>query len=130
MGVNTLIDAFVSPINVTAKYVEQISRGDYPEKITEEYKGDFSKIRNNLNTLIENGFGAVRVAEKIADGELAVDVDILSEKLVLGIYRENPSIENGVFFNNSRSLNLSKFTKETLESELNKMITPVRDQFK
>lgn len=69
------------------------------------------------------------------DSGLVIDllyfsVDVLSEKLVIGIYRENPSIENGVLFNTSRSINLSKFTQETLESELNKMITPVRDQFK
>lgn len=57
-------------------------------------------------------------------------VDILAEKLVIGIYRENPSIENGVLANTSRSLSLNKFTEITLESELDKMIKPVRDQFK
>ena len=61
---------------------------------------------------------------------LYFSVDILSEKLVIGIYRENPSIENGILTNTSRSLNLSKFTEENLESELSRMITPVRDHFK
>ena len=52
IGVNELCDAFVGPINVTAEYVDRISKGDMPPKITEEYKGDFNEIKNNLNQCI------------------------------------------------------------------------------
>ncbi len=52
-GVNDLIDAFVAPINVTAEYVERISKGDIPAKITDTYKGDFNEIKNNLNSCID-----------------------------------------------------------------------------
>ncbi|MGE5416617.1 MAG: MCP four helix bundle domain-containing protein, partial [Acidobacteriota bacterium] len=52
-GVNNLIDAFVGPINVTAEYVDRISKGDIPPKITDEYYGDFNEIKNNLNSCIE-----------------------------------------------------------------------------
>ncbi|MBW2644509.1 MAG: PAS domain-containing protein, partial [Deltaproteobacteria bacterium] len=52
-GVNNLIDAFVGPINVTAEYVDRISKGDIPEPITDEYKGDFNEIKNNLNACID-----------------------------------------------------------------------------
>jgi len=66
-------------------------------------------------------------------GGLVVDlvyfsVDILGEKLVIGLYRENPTIENGVYVNTSRALNLHKFNKENLEWELEKLITPVKDR--
>jgi|GEM_PF-2075062 len=54
MGVNNVIDAFMTPINVTAHYIDLISRGDIPGKINEAGKGDFNEIRNNINTLIEN----------------------------------------------------------------------------
>ncbi|MDM8555056.1 methyl-accepting chemotaxis protein [Desulfococcaceae bacterium HSG7] len=83
-GVNSLIDAFAKPIGMTATYIDRISEGDYPEKITETYHGDFNEIKNNLNKLIENGFQAVQVAEKIAEGDLTVEVSILSEKDILG----------------------------------------------
>lgn len=68
-------------------------------------------------------------------GGLVVDliyfsVDILSEKLVLGIYRENPTIENGIYLNASRSLDLQKFTAENVEKELDKLIPRVKDGFK
>ncbi|MCP4105573.1 MAG: HAMP domain-containing protein [Desulfobacteraceae bacterium] len=52
MGVNNLIDVFAAPIQVTSEYIDQISGGNIPKKITEEYKGDFNKTKNNLNKLI------------------------------------------------------------------------------
>ncbi len=52
-GTNKLIDAFVGPINVTADYVDRISKGDIPPKITDTYHGDFNEIKNNLNQCIE-----------------------------------------------------------------------------
>ena len=52
-GVNKLIDAFVAPINVTAEYVDRISKGDIPPKITDTYNGDFNEIKNNLNACID-----------------------------------------------------------------------------
>ena len=52
-GVNQLITAFVGPINVTAEYVDRISKGDIPPKITDIYNGDFNEIKNNLNKCID-----------------------------------------------------------------------------
>lgn len=55
-------------------------------------------------------------------------VDLLGEKLVMGFYRENPQIENGVYANTSRSLSLLKFSKENVDMELDKLIPPIRSQ--
>ena len=52
-GVNTTLDAFIGPFNVAAEYMERISEGDVPQKITEQYRGDFNEIKNNLNQLID-----------------------------------------------------------------------------
>ena len=57
---NKLIDAFVAPINVTAEYVDRISKGDIPAKITDTYKGDFNEIKNNLNACIDVMNGLLR----------------------------------------------------------------------
>ncbi|MGH4138685.1 methyl-accepting chemotaxis protein [Clostridium sp.] len=54
VGVNKLIDAFVGPINVTAEYVDRISKGDIPPRITDTYNGDFNEIKNNLNSCIDS----------------------------------------------------------------------------
>jgi len=63
-GMNGLIEAFVAPINVTAEYLDRISKGDIPPKITDEYKGDFNEIKNNLNSCID----AVRALVADANG--------------------------------------------------------------
>lgn len=49
-------------------------------------------------------------------------VDILNENLVIGLYRENPQIENGILINTSRSLSLQRFTAENIEKELDRLI--------
>ncbi len=65
LGVNGLIDAFVGPINVTAEYVERISKGNIPPKITDIYLGDFNEIKNNLNNCIDVMDGLINEATKL-----------------------------------------------------------------
>jgi methyl-accepting chemotaxis protein len=52
-GVNATLDAVIDPLNVAAKYVDEISKGNIPAKITDTYNGDFNLIKNNLNTCID-----------------------------------------------------------------------------
>ncbi|MDM8549199.1 methyl-accepting chemotaxis protein [Desulfobacterales bacterium HSG2] len=79
-GVNQLVDAFVEPIDMTAACIERISKGDTPERITESYKGDFNKIRNNLNTLIGATDEVVQIAEEIAGGNLHINIRERSDR--------------------------------------------------
>jgi methyl-accepting chemotaxis protein len=53
-GVNATLDAVIGPLNVSAQYVDRISKGDIPPKITDNYNGDFNEIKNNLNACIDN----------------------------------------------------------------------------
>jgi methyl-accepting chemotaxis protein len=73
-GVNSVLDAVIVPLNVSAKYVEQISKGDIPPRITDTYHGDFNTIKNNLNTLIEAMNEITMAAEEISNGNLTVDI--------------------------------------------------------
>ena len=52
-GMNSTLDAVIGPLNVAAEYVDRISKGDIPEQITDDYKGDFNEVKNNLNVLID-----------------------------------------------------------------------------
>jgi signal transduction histidine kinase/DNA-binding NarL/FixJ family response regulator/HAMP domain-containing protein len=62
MGVNNVINAFVLPINMAAASLDRVSKGDIPEQITEEYQGDFNKLKHNLNQLIN----AIHTATELA----------------------------------------------------------------
>lgn len=73
-GVNDTLDAVIGPLNVAADYVDRIAKGDIPEKITDNYNGDFNAIKNNLNTLINVMSDITRVALDIANGNLATDI--------------------------------------------------------
>ena len=70
-GVNNLCDAFVGPINVTAEYVDRISKGDIPPKITDTYNGDFNEIKNNLNACIDTMSGLLFETDKLVKATVA-----------------------------------------------------------
>ena len=59
-GINATLDAVVGPLNVSADYVDKISKGNIPAKITDNYNGDFNLIKNNLNACIDGLGGLVR----------------------------------------------------------------------
>lgn len=52
-GVNSTLDALIDPLKTSANYMEQISKGLIPEKITEEARGDFVEINHSINTCID-----------------------------------------------------------------------------
>jgi methyl-accepting chemotaxis protein len=78
-GVNDTLDAVIGPLNVAATYVDRISRGDIPAKITDSYNGDFNGIKNNLNRAIEAVDALVADARMLAqaavDGRLTARAD-------------------------------------------------------
>jgi len=86
-GIDAIIDAMVAPLTVTADYIERISKGDMPPKITDVYYGDFNLIKNNINTLIDAMQLISEAAEKIAAGDLTVNIQKRSEqdKLMLAL---------------------------------------------
>ncbi len=86
-GVNDTLDAVIGPLNVAAEYVDRISKGDIPSKITESYNGDFNSIKINLNMLIQAMNDVAETAEKIALGDLSVKVQKRSDqdKLMISI---------------------------------------------
>ncbi len=53
-GLNHTLDAVIKPLNITAEYIDRISKGDIPHIIEEEYLGDYNEIKNNINKLIQN----------------------------------------------------------------------------
>jgi methyl-accepting chemotaxis protein len=79
-GVNETLDAVIGPLNVAAEYVDRISKGDIPPKITDSYSGDFNEIKINLNVLIDSMEEVTKVSQEIAAGNLLIDVKKRSDK--------------------------------------------------
>lgn len=86
-GLNNTMNEIISPLNVTAEYVDRISKGDMPPKIIDDYKGDFNEIKNNLNLCIDS------------ISALIIDIKNMNEEIINGNlnYRINPMKHNGKY---------------------------------
>ena len=88
-GVNQTLDAVIGPLNVSAEYVDRISKGDIPPKITDNYNGDFNEIKNNLNNCIDNISSLVSetgvLVKAAVEGKLATRADATKHQ---GDYRK------------------------------------------
>ena len=73
-GVNSVLDAVITPLSFTAGYIDRISKGDLPPQITDTYHGDFNQIKDNLNSLIAAMNEITAAAQEIADGNLTATV--------------------------------------------------------
>jgi methyl-accepting chemotaxis protein len=89
VGINEILDAVIGPLNVAADYVDRISKGALPQKITDQYNGDFNTIKNNLNNLIDNINALVTDAQMLSvaavEGKLATRADATKHQ---GDYRK------------------------------------------
>ncbi|HEY6798905.1 MAG TPA: methyl-accepting chemotaxis protein [Kineosporiaceae bacterium] len=70
-GVNQTLDSVIGPLNVAADYVDKISAGNIPPKITDTYNGDFNTIKTNLNTCIDAVNALVADANMLAEAAVA-----------------------------------------------------------
>ncbi|MBK9499087.1 MAG: MCP four helix bundle domain-containing protein [Leptospiraceae bacterium] len=102
-GVNQTLDSVINPLNVAADYVDKISRGAIPAKITDQYNGDFNVLKNNLNNAIDNVNALVADASMLAkaavEGKLATRADATKHqgdyrKIVEGVNQTLDSVIN------------------------------------
>jgi len=79
VGINNTLDAVIGPLNVAAEYVDRISKGNIPPKITDVYNGDFNEIKNNINMCIDAVnllvSDAALLSRAAVDGKLATRAD-------------------------------------------------------
>jgi methyl-accepting chemotaxis protein len=85
---NQVLDAIIKPLQLASAYVERISKGETPAKLTETYAGDFRDIENNINQCIDAiGVLVEEVSIVIGaarDGDLQKRAD---EQRTRGVYR-------------------------------------------
>ena len=88
-GINSTLDSLIGPLNMAAEYIDRISKGDIPDKITEEYKGDFNNIKNNLNIYIDNLTLMLAKMEEFYIKQKSGDIEFfIDEKQFQGAYRQ------------------------------------------
>jgi len=79
-GMNNIFENMTTPLKVTMDYTEKISRGELPEKITEEYRGDYNNIKSNINALVDTMSGLRgelgNLIQASKNGDLSVKGDV------------------------------------------------------
>jgi methyl-accepting chemotaxis protein len=112
-GVNCILGAVTVPLNVAANYVDRISKGDIPGKITEIYYGDFNTIKNNLNACIDGLQGLVEaneVLQRMAKNNYTTTV----EGKYQGIFAEVAAATNTA---QSRPVNAARVLRAVAEGQ-------------
>ena len=78
--VNATLDSVIGPLSIAAQYMDDISKGNIPAKITDQYHGDFNQIKDNLNTCIDAVNRLVSDANMLADaardGRISTRADV------------------------------------------------------
>jgi methyl-accepting chemotaxis protein len=113
-GVNDCLDAVIGPLNVAAEYVDRISKGEIPPKVTDNYNGDFNEIKLNLNNCLDGLQGLVesrQVLQAMSQNDYSRNV----EGTYLGIFAEVARDANVV---QSRLLHLQKIAVNISKGDL------------
>jgi methyl-accepting chemotaxis protein len=79
-GLNNIFENLTEPLKVSTQYMEKISRGEIPGKITAEYRGDFNSIKENINLFVDT-MSALRgelgtLIQATKDGDLSAKGDV------------------------------------------------------
>jgi methyl-accepting chemotaxis protein len=125
-GINDTLDAVIGPLNVAAEYVDRISKGDIPPKITDKYNGDFNEIKNNLNHCIDNLSNLIDEMKHMSKEHDAGDIDVvIMEDKFEGAYRTmakgvNDMVKGHINVKKKAMACIAEFGKGNFQAELEK----------
>jgi len=76
---NAILDVLVTPLRVAALCVDRIAKGDIPEKITEECRGEFDAFKRNLNACIDSVKALFADASTLSTAAVAGKFDVRAD---------------------------------------------------
>lgn len=118
-GVNSVIDAFVTPFNVTAEVIDLIASGEIPDPIAEEYQGEFNTITKKLNTM-SSKLKEVVLHVKTAADTLAVssrEVSQTSEHMAQGTTEQATAAEEASAAMEQMAANIRQNADNAVQTE-------------
>jgi methyl-accepting chemotaxis protein len=92
-GVNKTLDAVIVPMNQFRDSVESIGQGVIPAKITTQYSGDFSDMKDNVNACID-GLGGLIEAHDVLQRLAVNDCTVKVSGTYSGIFAELAAATN------------------------------------
>jgi len=126
VGINQTLDSVITPLNVAANYVDRISKGDIPAKITDIYNGDFNNIKNNLNQCIDNLNGVILEMTNMSQQHDLGDIDVKIEVSKFeGAYKNmaqgvNDMVMGHILLNKKAMACVAEFGRGNFDAQLEK----------
>ncbi|MBJ6752459.1 MCP four helix bundle domain-containing protein [Geomonas anaerohicana] len=123
-GVNDTLDAVIGPLNVAAEYVDRISKGDIPPRITDNYNGDFNEIKNNLNVCMETLDALIADMSNMSTQHDLGDIDVqIAAENYQGVYRQmaagvNNMVNGHIAVKKKAMACIAEFGRGNFEAEL------------
>jgi methyl-accepting chemotaxis protein len=77
---NAIFDAVSRPMLMVSAYIKRLSCGEIPPLVSEEFQGEFGMLKEGVNQLIESLADVSTVAQRVADGDLMLEVRERSDK--------------------------------------------------
>lgn len=78
-GTNRVLDTVAGPVELAVEVLSQIAAGDEPPRVTGDHRGDFKRLVDAMNALLDVNAEIVSVAEQIAGGDLSISVSPRSD---------------------------------------------------
>ena len=106
-GINSLIEAFMAPIQVFSDYIARIGRGDIPPKLAENFKGDFDAMGESFNSCID-GLGGLVEANQVLQLLAVNDYTTSIKGSYQGIFADVANAANTVLERLIAQMNVAK----------------------
>lgn len=106
-GVNATLDAIIGPLQMAALYLDKIGMGQIPERITDNYCGDFNGIKDSINSCI-NGLGGLVEGRQVLARMSLNDYTSRVEGNYQGIFSEIAASINNVGFHINHVIDIIK----------------------
>jgi methyl-accepting chemotaxis protein len=95
-GMNGALDAVVAPMNEATQVLERVAQRDLSTEVTGQYGGDYTKVKDALNTAIGEMRGAIGTIGQNADALAASSEELSAVATRLGASAEETSTQAGV----------------------------------
>jgi methyl-accepting chemotaxis protein len=91
IGVNTILDEVIKPINEAEKVLSKMAQGDLAVQMTGEYQGDYLKFKDNINNLASSFNEAItQVTEAVqATASAATQISSSAEEMASGAQEQS-----------------------------------------
>jgi methyl-accepting chemotaxis protein len=120
-GVNNILESVINPLNIAAEYINRVSKGDIPSKITIVYSGDFNDLKNSINQLIENLSSFTNEINNFIKNQIEGEIDYhFNSDGFNGCFKEmSEGVDTAVFYHINSILEMLNVVGSYGKGELN-----------